>query len=173
MMTGPPNATEAEVTEHTLKFINDSVLKATPGSNVTPITPDQIDRCHPVGPIRGGKRNVIVKLYKYHTKQTIYQAKSNLKGDLHKRYISEDLTRHNYSLVQELTRLRRAGHNVSFWTRDGNIFAKKSPDDRPTKIRTEYNINDLIGRQNLPAAHVVRRESERERTSTTPSPLRQ
>lgn len=160
MMIGPPDATESDVTQHTVKFLNDSVLKTnSEGSSATPITADDIDRCHPIGPMRLGKRNVIVKFYKYHTKQAVYQAKSNLKGDNHRRFISEDLTRHNYGLVQSLMRHRRGGGITSFWTRDGTIYAKKVVDDRPTKIRTEYDINNLIGRQNPPPAHIVRRES--------------
>ncbi len=59
MMIGPPDATEAVITQHTVDFLNNSVLKVTPGSEVTPVTADDIDRCHPIGPMRSGKRNVI------------------------------------------------------------------------------------------------------------------
>ncbi len=101
MILGPPGATESDITQSTVNFINDDVLKCNvPGSPNTPITADDVDRCHPIGPTRNGKLNVIIKFHKYHTKRAVYQAKSNLKGDVHRRFITEDLTRINYDLVQ-------------------------------------------------------------------------
>ncbi len=98
----------------------------TPGSTQTPITESDIDRCHTIGPMRGGKSNVIVKFHRYHTKRSVFQAKANLKGDIHKRFITEDLTKMNYGLIQALTRHKRGGNITAYWTRDGNIYAKKN-----------------------------------------------
>ncbi len=61
--------------------------------------------------------------------------------------ITEDLTRINYDRVQSLTRYKRRGDIDSVWTRDGTIFAKRRPDQRPMKIRTDSDINVLFDRR--------------------------
>ncbi len=110
-----------------------------------------MDRCHPIGPMRGGKLNIIVKFHKYATKRAIYQAKANLKGDIHRRYITEDLTRTNYNTVQTLVRHKRDGRIDAFWTRDRNIFAKKHAESLPLKIRVGEDISELLGRNPQPS----------------------
>ncbi len=90
---------------------------------------------------------MIIKFHKYLRKRAVYEAKSNLKGDTHIRYITEDLTRGNYSLVQSLTRYKRDNRVNAIWTRDGKIFAKRHAESRPMKIRTSEDINELLGRE--------------------------
>ncbi len=135
MTLGPPNASEADITLATVKFLNEDVLKSTSAdSSETPITVDDIDRCHPIGIMRGGKRNIIIKFHKYATKRRIFVSKSNLKGDVNRRFITEDLTSHNYNIVQTLNRYKRERRIHAFWTRDGTIYAKKHSEARPMKI---------------------------------------
>lgn len=159
MSLDQPGATEREITENTVKFLNENVLKIS-GTTQTPMTADDIDRCHTIGPMRGGRNNIIVKFHKYNTKRLVYQAKTNLKGDTQKRFINEDLTKHNYGLIQTMTRHKRAGFIAGFWTRDGNVYAKKNIDDRPRKIKTAKDIDDLIDRTTRPARPVSRRVSD-------------
>ncbi len=135
--------TEREVTQRTVDFINQSVLKA--GDGDTPITANDVDRCHTLGPIKPeGNNNIIIKFQNYHAKRAVFEMKKNLKGDSNKRFIAEDLTRLNYGLVQSLWRLRKDGRINSFWTRDGNVFAKQGENDRPSRIRTNYDIDNLV-----------------------------
>lgn len=135
--------TEREVTQRTVDFINQSVLKA--GDGDTPITANDVDRCHTLGPIKPeGNNNIIIKFQNYHAKRAVFEMKKNLKGDSNKRFIAEDLTRLNYGLVQSLWRLRKDGRINNFWTRDGNVFAKQGENDRPSRIRTNYDIDNLV-----------------------------
>ncbi len=57
MFVGPPNSPENEVTSKTVDFINEHVLKATTtATDIQKITANDIDRCHPIGAMRGGKQ---------------------------------------------------------------------------------------------------------------------
>lgn len=142
--TLPPTTPERELALSLVTFFNEHVLKTGVNPDTSPIVVEDIERCYQVGKYRNGGMSVIVKFSVYRTKQRIFQAKSNLKGDQYKRFITEDLTYYNQSLMKTLLDHRRQRVIVSVWSRDGVIFAKKRADDRPTKICHQGDIAALV-----------------------------
>jgi len=109
--------TEAEMKSCITNFINDTLLS--PEDN---ISEEDIDRCHEAG--SKTKKQILVKFHKYHVKNKIFGAKSKLKGNKDKIFITEDLTRFNQEIVKTLITLRTNDKIDSFWTRNGTIFIK-------------------------------------------------
>ena len=103
-----------------------------------PITADEIDRCHPLG------SQVIVKFRYYKSKAAVFKAKSNLKNNPDKIFMTEDLTKNNHSIVQMLLQLRKSKQINGFWTQDAKIYLKVSADDdAPVRINSLSDINAL------------------------------
>ena len=105
------------------------------------ITPECVDRCHRVGPIRNGTdtrkktvRPVIVKFTSYKFRDSVYRSKSKLKGT--KLVVSEDLTSTKYSL---LTAARLKFGNNKTWSNDGKIFVIYKGSKAIIKSRTELD----------------------------------
>ena len=89
------------------------------------ISADDIERCHPVGkPNSKGMKPLLIKFKHYHTKQSVYKAKSNLKGNPHKVFLTEDLTKRNHDMVATLLTKVKSESIHSFWTIDGKISLK-------------------------------------------------
>ena len=103
-----------------------------------PITADEIDRCHPLG------SQVIVKFRHYKSKAAVFKAKSKLKNNPNKIFMTEDLTKTNHSIVQKLLQLRKAKQINGFWTQDAKIYLKVSADDNaPVHVNSLSDINAL------------------------------
>lgn len=102
---------------------------------------DDIERSHPLGKEKdNGTRPIIVKFKTYKSKETVYKAKSSLKGNPHKIFMAEDLTQKNYKIALKLLQLRSDKRIDSFWTHDGKIFYKVKDMSKPVRVRS---INEL------------------------------
>ena len=68
-----------------------------------PLSEDDVERCHNIDKANAkGNRPIIIKFKSYKLKFAVYEAKSKLKKTPNKSFVTEDLTRNNYSLVQKL-----------------------------------------------------------------------
>ena len=140
---------ETELTEHVVQFINSEVLKpdsdpnsAQPSTDIDPVSLADVERCHFVG---RGKKQIIIKFTKYHTKRRVFMNKKKLKNNPGKVFMSEDLTKINHELVKILMDEKFVKKTIfGFWTRDGSIFVKGRKDDAPTKIMNKGDIMKLL-----------------------------
>ncbi|MEW8547226.1 MAG: hypothetical protein AB2693_27260 [Candidatus Thiodiazotropha sp.] len=120
------------------------------------ISPDDIERCHPVGkPNSKGMKPLIIKFKHYHTKQRVYKAKSNLKGNPHKIFLTEDLTKRNHDMVAALLTKVKSESIHSFWTIDGKIFFKEFQHSTPRRV---FSTSEVL--TSLPAAESGQHDSE-------------
>ena len=114
-----------------------------------PITADEIERCHPLG------NQVIVKFSYYKSKAAVFKAKSKLKNNPKKIFMTEDLTKSNHSIVKKLLQLRKAKQINGFWTQDAKIYLKVSAeDDAPVRINSLSDISALALPSPVPPATV-------------------
>jgi hypothetical protein len=109
-----------------------------------PLTENDINRSHIIGPINNGKGQLICRFRNWKVKNSIFMKKKNLKNNKDNIFITEDLTKFRQSIIKELNTQKKAKRLNSFWTFDGRIFAKKTDDSRKTFIRCIQDINDLI-----------------------------
>lgn len=109
------------------------------------ISPEDIERCHPLG-----AKQVICKFRSYKTKAEVYSAKKYLKGNPRKIFLTEDLTRRNHKIVEELLKLRKSGRIHSFWTIDGKIYFKAMERARPQRVTTESEIETKLSEEPVP-----------------------
>ena len=92
---------------------------------------EDIDRCHPVGKPNNKKNKPIsVKFKSYDTKHAVYKAKSNLKGNPEKIFVTEDLTKR---MITTLLQRAKAGLIHSFWTVNSKIYYKLSEGNEPQR----------------------------------------
>lgn len=136
--------TEQQLTDLVLRFINCNILKLSNSSDPTALTSLDIERCHYAG---RGKRQLLIKFSRYHTKRRVFMNKANLKQNADKIFLSEDLTKYNHNLVMELRERYLQRAVCSYWTRDGSIFVKKGKDDVAVKIRSGNDISELFKRR--------------------------
>ena len=89
---------EFQLTDQVCHFINSSVFKIDMLGDVSDsscrITPDDIERCHPVGP--KNSKQILVKFSRYHTKTRVIRKRRFLKDNPDKVFIVEDLTYNNH-----------------------------------------------------------------------------
>lgn len=137
-------STEQQLTDLVLRFINCNILKLSNSSDPTALTSLDIERCHYAG---RGKRQLLIKFSRYHTKRRVFMNKANLKQNADKIFLSEDLTKYNHSLVMELREKYLQRAVCSYWTGDGTIFVKKGKDDEAVRIRNGNNISELFKRR--------------------------
>ena len=122
-----PPKDEADLTKTVTHFLNEMVLK-----DARPLRTNDIDRCHFVGRATGKRsRQIIMKFHSYHDKNRVFAAKSKLKGNPSKTFITEDLTSRNHAVVKELLSMKTKDEIDSFWTSNGRVFAKKDADSDP------------------------------------------
>lgn len=108
------------------------------------ISVDDIERAHRLGkPNTYGNCPIIVKFKSYQTKARVYSAKSQLKGNREKIFLTEDLTKMNHSIVVRLLELRSANQIHAFWTQDGKIYYKSTEDERPIRVRNISLLPDV------------------------------
>ena len=110
-----------------------------------PLSDDDVERCHNLGrPNAKGNRPIIMKFKSYKSKAAVFHAKSKLKKNPNKIFITEDLTMKNHSLVQKLVQLRKDDSIDSFWTNDGKINVKLYEISLPTRVNSLSEIEELL-----------------------------
>ena len=109
-----------------------------------PLTENDINRSHIIGPINNGKGQLICRFRNWKVNNSIFMKKKNLKNNKDNIFITEDLTKFRQSIIKELNTQKKAKKLNSFWTFDGRIFAKKTDDSRKTFIRCIQDFNDFI-----------------------------
>lgn len=124
-----------------VKIVNDNFRREE--TNVT-ICEDDINRSHIIGKInRAGKAQLICRFRNWKIKNKIYKAKSVLKNNPNKIFITEDLTKPRQELIQRLGQLRKSGDISSFWTMDGRVFVKESDFSPKTLISSHEDIDQF------------------------------
>ena len=126
---------EIELMSEVADQINEHMLTSGPK-----ITTQDIERCHPVG--KSNSPQILVKFRSYQTKHLVYSAKSRLKNTLI--YVSEDLTRLNYSVIQKLQPLKKSGKIHSYWTTNGRVLAKRYETSRPTQVYHNDEVEERL-----------------------------
>ncbi|CAC5420255.1 unnamed protein product [Mytilus coruscus] len=104
-----------------------------------------LSRTHPIGKVKNGKMSVIVRFLSYRTRQLVFSNKKKLKNNEDKLFISENLTKYRYGLMKHLNVLRFTEKIHSFWTHDGKIIAKETPESDYIVISCNQDIRDLGG----------------------------
>ena len=119
-----------------MHYLNANVLR-----DDKPLQLKDIKRCHYIGRAKKDKpRQIIVKFSHYHDKQRVYAAKSNLKGNPFKTFMTEDLTSNNYSVVKQLLALKNVDKIDSFWTSNGRTLVKKDATSEPTRVSSQDSV---------------------------------
>lgn len=108
-LIGAPRLPRDEVDEYTLGLLRDKL-----GMDVSSAA---IDRCHPVGPPRDGKQDLLVKFVSYQFARSARKNSAKLRGT--GLSIVEDLTKIRYSLYRSITS-KLGAKNV--WVFDGAIW---------------------------------------------------
>ena len=135
-----PKQSEAELTQKVVSFVNDILLTDGP-----PLDIIDVERCHPIGkPGLQKSQQIIVKFYRYHTKNRVFQAKSRLKNNKDRIFMSEDLTKSNYEIVKKLIAYKKANKLNSFWTTNGSPVVKKLADSKPVRINNFKAIETVL-----------------------------
>lgn len=101
-----------------------------------------IETCHPVGL---SKKQLIVKFMLPSVKHRVMAGKRNLKGNPDKVFITEDLTKFNYNLVKKLMSAKSSNLIHSYWTYNGNVYAKSSATQRQKRVLCQRDIDLLTG----------------------------
>ena len=149
------NGEEPDLTRAVVNFLNSVVL--IDDKDGFKLAASDVERCHPLGRInRAGNRQILVKFKSYHSKSKVFAAKSKLKGNPDNIFISEDLTGYNHTIVKSLLQFRKNKQIDSLWTLNGRIFAKKSRDDDPTRVRSLEDVFDKLNVQRVPDTHTER-----------------
>ena len=127
---------EACITTNVVNYINKNIL---PGE---PINVDDVERCHPVGPKESPQ--ILIKFKSYHTKNKVFRAKKQLRGNPDKTFVTEDLTQFNHNIIKTLLKLHTTKEICSFWTNNGVIYVKTSEEEPAIKIRHGNDIVEKI-----------------------------
>ncbi|CAG2210512.1 unnamed protein product [Mytilus edulis] len=108
-----------------LRFHNVPVPTDNNGAVITPIDTDDlvlricnkklkvklnifdIGRSHPIGEMKDGKISIIVRFLSYRQRNMVFSNKKQLKNNLDKIFIAENLTKHRYDLINRLNTLPR------------------------------------------------------------------
>ena len=131
-----PLKDEEQIIKSFVHYLNANVLRGD-----KPLQLKDIERCHYVGRAKKDKpRQIIVKFSHYHDKQRVYAAKSNLKGNPSKTFMTEDLTSSNHSVVKQLLALKKVGKIDSFWTSNGRILVKRDATSEPTRVSSQDSV---------------------------------
>ncbi|CAC5370488.1 unnamed protein product [Mytilus coruscus] len=109
------------------------------------ITVDDIDRSHIIGSInKYGNAQLICRFRNWKIKNSIFQQKRKLKNNPDKTVITEDLTQYRRYLMKKLNDARKRHEIDSFWTMDGRIFAKKTPEATKKFIGGMEDLSELF-----------------------------
>ena len=106
-MFNVPQLPDQPCDDAALKIINELI-----GDNVSEA---DIERCHTVDkPNAQANRRIIIKFKSYQYKAEVYKAKTKLKENPDKIILTEDLTKKNHFIVQNLLELRKKGNIILF-----------------------------------------------------------
>ena len=135
---------EGAMIDNMAQFINKSFL-----ANEDSITAKDIERCHPIGRKVGTRKpQIIVKLASYQIKSKVFASKTKLKGHPDRVFLTEDLTSKNHSVIKSLLELRKARKISSFWTSNGKILAKVTPEGSIVSLNITDDIAQKLGVEN-------------------------
>ena len=115
------------------------------------ITENDIDISHPLGPAKEGtrKRNIIVKFVRRSLRNRIYFLKKKMSPknsdvvNLHKIFITEDLTKIRRDMIGRLWKLKNDKDIDSYWTKFGNIYVKLENDSSPKRLKVSDDLDDI------------------------------
>lgn len=127
---------EEHLTKFVVSYINKNILPS------DPISTTEVERCHPVS--RGETPQILIKFKSYHTKNKVFKAKKQLKGNHDKTFITEDLTQFNHNIIKSLLKLHGTKEIVNFWTNNGVIYVKQTETEPVIKIRHGKDIVDKL-----------------------------
>lgn len=105
------------------------------------ISIDDIGRSHPIGKPKNGKISIIVRFVSYRKRQMVYSNKRKLKGNPHKTFITENLTKKRLEIIKRLAELKSNNKIHTFWTHDGTILVKRTMSSNIVKV---YSETDLV-----------------------------
>ena len=132
---------EGEMIHSLVGFINNTIL-----TNEEKISDNDIERCHPIGKKVGTRKpQIIVKFTSYKTRAKVFANKTKLKGHPNKTFLTEDLTSKNHTVIKSLLELRKAKRINSFWTSNGKILAKVSPEAALVTLDFTDDISQKLG----------------------------
>ena len=135
---------EGAMIDSMAQFINKSLL-----ANEDSITAKDIERCHPIGRKVGTRKpQIIVKFASYQIKSKVFASKTKLKGHPDRVFLTEDLTSKNHSVIKSLLELRKARKISSFWTSNGKILAKVTPEGSIVSLNITDDIAQKLGVEN-------------------------
>ena len=111
----------------------------------TPLTVQELDRLHRVGPFDESAekpRAVLIKFATYHSRQRVYSKRREFfkAGNNGPRYyLNEDLTKRRAQILSKARSLKRHGKLLGAWSVDGRMFIQ----DTGRTIRPIRSISDL------------------------------
>ena len=133
-----------------------AVLKIANALNVQ-VKPEDIGICHRVKRKRSSP--IIVRFVTHKVKSSLYKQRVRLKNvhfadifpdataadrvQASKIFINENLTAFRRELVGKTNSRKEELSLVGVWTIDGKVFVKTSPEGRPIRIYSEYDLNNL------------------------------
>ena len=129
-----------------------AVIKVAEALNIT-VEPEDIEISHKI--MRG--KAIIVKFCNHKVKSKIYKERVKLKhvkiSDLfpsypstrqqHRIFINENLTAYRRRMAGKANKRRQEGTLFSFWTLDGKVYIKTSPDGAPVRISSDEDLDNL------------------------------
>ena len=135
-----PPVDEQDLTNSVCTFLNRKVLKG-----ARPLDVRDIERCHFIGRAKGGRpKQIIIKFLHYQDRKRVFGAKSNLKNNPYKIFLTEDLTSTNHAVVKKLLPLKKGDKIYSFWSINGQIYVKKTAMSDPMKISAKDSLADKL-----------------------------
>ena len=138
-----PKGENEDVGQKILTLFNDT-MKVTP-----PVTPDQIDRVHRVGPSRSDQPpSILVKFSTYRYRNKVFRAKKALKESNQssddKVFINEDLTKFRSNLLYLARNMKRDKLIQDCWSWDGTVLVKNKS-ARIIPIHSAADLERAVG----------------------------
>ncbi|XP_062588513.1 uncharacterized protein LOC134250176 [Saccostrea cucullata] len=120
-----------------------AVIQICAGMGVT-ITPDDIDRSHPIGSPKQNKIQIICRFRNWKIKNRVYSEKKQLKNNVNKIFVTEDLTKYRQALVSKIIQAKKSEIVHSFWTYDGRIFINFEKKGHRYEVRSFEDLENLL-----------------------------
>ena len=142
-ISGIPEREGEDVWQETLRVVNSTLLP--------PLTVEEIDRVHRVGPKLPDKtRQILIKLATYRTRRRVFTARRGIKFTqpapgpsttltTHPVFVNDDLTKTRSHLLYECRKAKKNGKIKETWSIDGNILIR----DNASRVSQIKNIRDL------------------------------
>ena len=141
-ISGIPEREGEDVLQETLRVVNSTLLP--------PLTVEEIDRVHRVGPRLPDKtRQILIKLATYRTRRRVFTARRgqftqpapgpSTTPTTHPVFVNDDLTKTRSHLLYEYRKAKKNGKIKETWSIDGNILIR----DNASRMSQIKNIRDL------------------------------